>query len=236
MTIYRHAAEASASRIAPPSPTRSRLLSTGSMRVFASTLVHSEVWHPICHEDCVRHSPVGATRNPMKTCEVATIRLAYELLYAGRRGSKCCFQSATRSRTERNRGEPSPLPDSSESLVFRAKPGRPLPGRRDLPEGWKRSSNRKSRRAIPVSRASIRSICLRAACRGAGIRIPARDGNLFGVCRSSGQTARIAAALLAQAEQYPAVSGRQYALSTLRPELSLAARSGTTAGARWWRS
>src|SRR5579872_4899343 len=107
------------------------------MRVFASTLVQSEVWHPTCHEHLrpalTRRCHAKSHEN-MRGCHD---QLAYELLYARRRGSKCCFQSATRSRTERPVGEPSPLPDSSGPSSSEAKPGGTR--RRDLPKGWKRS-------------------------------------------------------------------------------------------------
>ena len=114
-------------------------------------------------------------------------QLAYELLYARRRGSKCCFQSATRSRTERPEREPSPLPGSSGPLSSEAKPG----GTRkrdagDLPWEWKRPAT-ESLRTVPLSRASIPCICSPAACRGARTRIPLPDGNLSGVSGRQGR-------------------------------------------------
>jgi hypothetical protein len=56
-----------------------------------------------------------------KTCEVATIRLAYDHLDAGTRGSKCCYQRTTRSPTD-DRALPVSGPIRPVALPSQARP------------------------------------------------------------------------------------------------------------------
>ena len=160
-------------------------------------------------------------------------QLAYELLYAGRRGSKCCFQSATRSRTERPEREPSPLPGSSDPLSSEA---RPADTRKqdagDFPRGVETPRNR-----VPSNRPiepCIDPLYLFACGLSWRTHSNTTAGwELVRCLRSSGQDSRIAAALLAQAENIRPL-GAPVRASDAPPQAPLRREAGPPRAARWW--
>ena len=177
MTIYRHRAGAPASR----RPRQIGILSRFeriSAYVCLNLGARLEVWNPSCDGKIGRALTRRCQARILKSCEVATIRLAYEMLDAGNEGSKCCFQGATRSGAGATEPEPSPLADSLDPLPFEAERA----GTWSTEGG--RSRLRRKRAGedqvspstwfgngpgnVPgMSQASIRCICSRAACRGA---------------------------------------------------------------------
>ena len=124
-----------------------------------------------------------------------------------------CWTPGTRDRSVTFRTQPGAEPaQSNQSPPLQRtspngcdpRPGPEQSGGRDVgffqPGG--KPCQRKSGRASPMTRASIPCICSRAGCRGASRGTPGAGWELVACLKRSGQTARIAAALLAQAKRF----------------------------------
>lgn len=85
--------------------------------------LEQEIRSELNFEEIVGESPaLKRVQGPSpKTCEVATIRLAYDHLDAGTRGSKCCYQRTTRSPTD-DRALPVSGPIRPVALPSQARP------------------------------------------------------------------------------------------------------------------
>ena len=201
-------------------------------RVFAATLVWGAVWNPTCDKDCVGHSPVGAKRNPqdMRGChDPAGVRAV------GRREMRVELLVSERNRepNRQNRTGALPLNGLMPSVAIRNKA-------QFDPEGVCRAFAMllaTPRNRIPSSQPDEPSIdpLYLFACSLSWRKLSNTTAGweLVRCLRSSGQTARIAAAFLAQAERVGLV---RVPVRTIQGagQASPRIEAGLLGPARWW--